>query len=144
FVVVGVHLAIRLKCRADLFLQGIHIPQVGLCGQIQVERTDLGAKEVIRAARALRGKFAQVVAVDKLKDSVAVAARADHSFLRRSQTSQDGSELGSLRFSLLWCQRGYLLSTEDRSLLAVVISQIGRSRFDDLQAVDIAFVGRVT
>ena len=122
---------------------GQHGVDVGV-GRVEVQhqRADLGAQEVVGAGRAQGGQLGQVVAADELQHHVAVVEVAQLALVGADAAAQRGHQLGGQCGALLGGQGDGLHAAEHR--LLDVLGQPLLGQADHLQRDLVAALGRVT
>ena len=119
---------------------GVHIGVAGV--EVQHQRADLGAQEVVGAGRAQRGQLHQVVAADELQHRSAVVEVAQLALVGADAAAQRGHQLGGYCRALLGSQRHGLHAAEHRLLDVLVQPLLGQA--DHLQRDLVAALGGVT
>src|SRR6185369_15431322 len=103
-VIGRVVLAVTLDAGGELLLQRRGV--LALRIPVHIERLDLGAEEMIGAARAEFGQARGVLRVDEAQNLFVVLHGADETFLLGNLAAQPRQDRGERRFALLGRERG--------------------------------------
>ncbi len=85
-IILGIILSVIFKFSFQPRFNLSRITQVNISRKIQHQRADLGSQEVVGATGAERGKFVQIMAVDKFQNPFIIGEVAYHPGMAGSQS----------------------------------------------------------
>ncbi len=137
-LVVGAVLRVQLLQARD---RGV---DRGVGGQVEDQRLDLRAQEVVGAARAERGEGGRLLGCQEVQHHVGVGEVADHRLVGRGETADRRGEGRGLGPALRLGQRREPVADPAERLGRTALVDVRLCRVDDPQAVLLSLLRRVT
>ena len=144
FVIFSVARAIGFEQRSQGVLELLCIGQIPSGRQVQHQRSDLGPKEMVRAARSHRCQPVDIIRIDEFQDACIIGEMPDHPLFRGTEPAQDGRQGDGLTTAIRLRQRLDALTSEGLTLTIKMLLQVFSAFFYDFQGIDVRLIGRVS